>query len=54
MRRIVEDKGEMTLADFRDAARTSRKFALSLLEYFDRKGITQKVSDARVLKGRGL
>ena len=53
VRRIVEDKGEMTLADFRDAAGTSRKYALSLLEYFDRKGITQKVGDARVLKGRG-
>ena len=54
IRRIVAEQGEMTLADFRDAAGTSRKYALSLLEYFDRKGITQKVGDARVLTGREL
>jgi selenocysteine-specific elongation factor len=40
----------VTLAQFRDGLATSRKFALSLLEYFDRIGFTRKEGDARVLK----
>ena len=40
----------VTLAQFRDATKTSRKFALSLLEFFDKVGFTRKVGDARVLK----
>jgi len=40
----------ITLAQFRDALNTSRKFALSLLEYFDRIGFTRKEGDARVIK----
>jgi len=37
----------VTLAQFRDAVQTSRKFALSLLEFFDRIGFTRKVGDVR-------
>jgi len=40
----------VTLAQFRDKVQTSRKFALSLLEYFDRSGFTRKVGDSRVLR----
>ncbi|MCL2605189.1 MAG: selenocysteine-specific translation elongation factor [Defluviitaleaceae bacterium] len=40
----------ITLAQFRDALSTSRKFALSLLEYFDRIGFTRKEGEARVIK----
>jgi len=43
------DEG-VTLAQFRDATGTSRKFALSLLEYFDRSGLTRKVGDVRILR----
>ena len=44
----------VTLAQFRDALNTSRKFALSLLEYFDRIGFTGKEGDGRVLKCRPI
>ncbi len=47
--------GEFTLAQFRDMIDASRKYALPLLEYFDRQGLTRKVGDVRVLaKPRGL
>jgi selenocysteine-specific elongation factor len=49
IRRLTAD-GPMTLAAFRDALQTSRKSALALLEYFDRKGVTVKQGDARVLR----
>jgi len=42
--------GTVTLAQFRDGIQTSRKFALSLLEYFDRTGFTRKLGDSRVLR----
>lgn len=43
----------MTLAEFRDMAGTSRKYALALLDYLDRARVTKKVGDARVLVKRG-
>lgn len=46
---FVAQKGEITLAEFRDLTGTSRKYALPLLEHFDAKGQTKKVGDARVL-----
>ena len=53
-REIAEGgSGAATLAQFRDKAGTSRKFALSLLEYFDRIGYTKKTGDNRVLKQQG-
>jgi len=39
---------EITLAEFRDCLQTSRKYAMALLEYFDRKKISRKIGDARV------
>jgi len=39
----------VTLAEFRDALETSRKYAVALLEHFDRQKFTQKVGDARRL-----
>ena len=47
--RLHADKGAVSLADFRDALNTSRKYALSILEYWDRRGITRMSGDARVL-----
>lgn len=44
---IEQEKGEVTLADFRDALNTSRKYALAILEYWDRKGLCKKVGEAR-------
>jgi len=46
---LAESKSEVTLADFRDAISASRKYALAFLEYFDKKGITKKVGDGRIL-----
>jgi selenocysteine-specific elongation factor len=37
----------MTMADFKDLTGLSRKFAVPLLEYFDRKGVTQRFGDDR-------
>ena len=46
---IADNGGEITLAQFRDLIDASRKYALPLLEYFDRQGMTRKVGDVRVL-----
>ena len=40
----------VALGEFRDALGTSRKFAVALLEYFDKKGLTQKSGEARTLR----
>ncbi len=46
---LIERDGGMQLADFRDAVETSRKFAVALLEYFDRIHFTKKQGDLRQL-----
>lgn len=48
-REAIEKNGQMTLGEFRDLLGTSRKFAVALLEQFDRQKFTKKVGDARVL-----
>jgi selenocysteine-specific elongation factor len=45
------EKKEITMAEFRDLAKTSRKFAVPLMEYFDSQKLTQRVGDKRVLRG---
>jgi selenocysteine-specific elongation factor len=56
-RRLVADylkeKGEILVGELRDLLKTSRKYALPLLEYFDREKITRRVGDKR-LPGRAL
>ncbi|MDO8473778.1 MAG: selenocysteine-specific translation elongation factor [Dehalococcoidia bacterium] len=47
----IKSKGKVGLADVKDMFNTSRKYAVSLLEYLDRQGVTQRVGDDRVLKG---
>ncbi len=46
---FIKENGSVTLAQFRDLVGTSRKFALPLLEYFDRERFTRMQGDARVL-----
>ena len=46
----VAKNGQITLAEMRDLMGASRKFAVAILEYWDKKNITKKVGDARVLK----
>ena len=47
----LQEKKEITMAEFRDLAKTSRKFAVPLMEYFDSQKLTQRVGDKRVLRG---
>ncbi len=51
LKKYLEEKKEITMAEFRDLARTSRKFAVPLMEYFDSQKLTQRVGDKRVLRG---
>ncbi len=48
-REAAAKNGSVTLGEFRDLLGTSRKFAVALLEQFDRQKFTKKVGDARVL-----
>lgn len=45
----VQANGSITVAGLRDRLGTSRKFALTALEYFDRIKLTHRIGDARVL-----
>lgn len=45
----INEKGKITLAEFRDMLGTSRKYAMAILDYTDRNKITLKKDDYRVL-----
>lgn len=49
----LREKGEITVGEVRDLLQTSRKYALPLLEYFDREKLTRRIGDKR-LPGRAL
>lgn len=49
LRALYEEKGLFTAAEAKDALSTSRKFAIPLLEYFDRVKLTRRVGDKREL-----
>lgn len=42
--------GKLTVAEVRDMFKTSRKYALALMEHLDAVGLTRRVGDERVLK----
>lgn len=46
----LKRESKITLAQFRDEYKTSRKYALALLEHLDKLGITARREDYRVLK----
>jgi len=48
----LERGGQLTVAEFRDRFGSSRKYALPVLEYLDRIGITRREEDIRVKGGR--
>ena len=50
VRALIQQDGQITAAQVRDAFGTTRKYALALLEHFDSLGVTKRVGDARVLK----
>lgn len=49
---MIEEHGEITLAQFRDHFGSSRKYAQAVLEYFDQQRFTRRVGDVRV-RGSG-
>jgi selenocysteine-specific elongation factor len=50
LRRHLSERSDITPATFRDLFGTSRKYAIPLLEYLDREGVTVRVGDTRRLK----
>jgi len=50
--RQIQALGSITVAQARDLLRTSRKFALPLLEHLDGTGFTRRVGDERKLGGK--
>jgi selenocysteine-specific elongation factor len=50
LRERWQDAAEITPAAFRDAIGTTRKYAIPLLEYFDRKGVTERTKAGRRLR----
>jgi selenocysteine-specific elongation factor len=46
----IKTKNEISVAEFRDLFNTSRKYALSFLEYLDSIGITIRNGDVRILR----
>ncbi len=49
--KYLQEKKEITVAEFRDLVKTSRKYAVPLMEHFDTSKLTQRVGDKRVLRG---
>lgn len=47
---VIRAKGDITLAETRDALQTTRKYAQALLEHLDAAGITMRIGDSRRLK----
>ena len=46
---FINSHGSITVAQFRDLTKTSRKYAVPLLEYFDAIHLTKRTSDVRIL-----
>ncbi len=49
VRRMIEARGSLTVAQLRDELGISRKYALAALEYLDQVGFTKREGDARAL-----
>lgn len=50
-RQLCEQYGSFTASQFREAASTTRKYAVPLLEFLDHLGITVRIGDIRILRG---
>ncbi|MFA4016319.1 MAG: hypothetical protein RUDDFDWM_001422 [Candidatus Fervidibacterota bacterium] len=50
VREHISKNGKITLAEFRDITKTTRKYALPLLEHLDKIGFTQRIGDYRILR----
>ena len=47
---FISERGEISVADVRDMFKTSRKYALALMDHLDHERITRRVGDVRVLR----
>jgi selenocysteine-specific elongation factor len=50
VRKILKEKGSISVAEVRDHFGTSRRYVLALLEHLDAIGVTMRVGDVRKLK----
>jgi selenocysteine-specific elongation factor len=50
----IERDGPITMARFRDAVGTTRKYAVPLMEWFDATGVTVRDGDLRALRRRAV
>ncbi|MDI6769189.1 MAG: selenocysteine-specific translation elongation factor [Anaerolineales bacterium] len=50
IRQVIQEKGQITIADVRDLFDTSRRYALALMEHLDSIGVTVREGDARKLR----
>ena len=50
IRQCLEDKGQITVGDARDMFGNSRKYILALMDHLDRRQVTRRVGDYRVLR----
>jgi selenocysteine-specific elongation factor len=50
--KMFEKNHKLSASEFRDQLKTSRKYAIALLEYLDEIGVTKRIDDYRVLKNR--
>ena len=53
LKKYLQENGQIEMAQFRDLLKSSRKYTLPLLEYFDKKGVTRREGDVRVLLSDG-
>jgi selenocysteine-specific elongation factor len=51
---FLRERGQMTMAEFRDVIATSRKYAVPLLEWFDARGVTVRSGDYRMLRSASI
>lgn len=49
LKEYLAKNGEISLGEFRDLCRTSRKYAVQFLEYLDKKKVTRLVGEKRIL-----
>lgn len=52
IKKVCRERGDISLAGFRDRMQTSRKYAQAWLEYSDAAGVTSRTGDVRVLTRR--
>ena len=52
MEGFLRTHDRMTVAEFRDAVGTTRKYAVPLMEWFDATGVTVRDGDLRALRAR--